>query len=76
MSNILDARGYNCPIPVLKARKALSGMTDGEQLTVLATDPASNIDIPHFCNVTGNELLSSEETGGEFKYVIRKVSAK
>ena len=72
MNKTLDARGYNCPIPVLKARKALSELSDGEQLTLLATDPASYIDIPHFCNTTGNVLLSSEEEDGVFSYIIRK----
>jgi tRNA 2-thiouridine synthesizing protein A len=73
MINILDARGYNCPIPVLKARKALSSMDDNAVLTVLATDPASAIDIPHFCNTTGNELLESVETDGVYSFTIRKI---
>ncbi len=72
MSTIMDARGYNCPIPVLKARKALSELHDGDLLTVLATDPASAIDIPHFCNTTGNKLVASEETDGVYSYTIRK----
>lgn len=72
MSNVVDATGYNCPIPVLKARKALKGLTAGEEVTVLASDPASAIDIPHFCNTTGNELLEQSESDGVFTYRIRK----
>jgi len=72
MSNVIDATGYNCPIPVLKARKALKGLAGGEEVTVLASDPASAIDIPHFCNTTGNELLSQSERDGVFTYRIRK----
>lgn len=72
MNDTLDARGYNCPIPVLKTRKALQGMTAGEELTVQATDPASFIDIPHFCNTTGNELLDWVEQDGVYTYTIQK----
>ncbi len=72
MSQVLDARGFNCPIPVLKARKALQAMKGGEQITVMATDPASYIDIPHFCNTTGHDLLDAREEDGIFTYVIQK----
>jgi tRNA 2-thiouridine synthesizing protein A len=72
MSKTLDARGYNCPIPVLKARKALQGLNAGELITVLATDPASFIDIPHFCNTTGHQLVASTDTDGVYTYTIRK----
>lgn len=72
MSNTIDATGYNCPIPVLKARKAIKSLNDGDEVTVLASDPASAIDIPHFCNTTGHELLEQTEEDGVFRYVIRK----
>lgn len=72
MSNTIDATGYNCPIPVLKARKAIKGMSSGDELIVLASDPASAIDIPHFCNTTGHELLEQSEDKGVFRYRIRK----
>lgn len=75
MSDTLDARGYNCPIPVLKTRKALQGMEPGDSITVLATDPASFIDIPHFCNTTGHDLVEQSETDGVFTYVIRKTAS-
>ncbi len=71
-AHTLDARGFNCPIPVLKARKALTGLKDGEILTVLTTDPASAIDIPHFCNTTGNELLETVEDDGGYTFRIKR----
>lgn len=72
MSNTIDATGYNCPIPVLKARKAIKSLNAGDEIVVLASDPASAIDIPHFCNTTGNELLEQSEDDGVFRYLIRK----
>jgi len=74
MSETLDARGYNCPIPVLKARKAIQGMNVGDTITVLATDPASFIDIPHFCNTTGHELVEWTDEDGVYTYVIKKTA--
>ena len=72
MSTILDTKGFNCPIPVLKARRAMRGLDVGDELTLLATDPASMIDVPHFCNTTGHELIDSSEKDGVFTYRIRK----
>lgn len=72
MSTTIDATGYNCPIPVLKARKAIKSLDDGEEIVVLASDPASSIDIPHFCNTTGHELVEQSEENGVFRYRIRK----
>ncbi len=68
----LDATGLMCPLPVLKARKALKAIQPGECLRVLATDPASTIDFRHFCDVTANELVEYAETDGVFTYLIRK----
>jgi tRNA 2-thiouridine synthesizing protein A len=68
---LLDVTGFQCPIPVLKARRAVRNMTPGDILTVLATDPASMIDFKHFCNTTGHELLDSSESDDIYKYVIR-----
>ncbi len=73
MTKTLDATGFNCPIPVLKTRKALQNMEGGEELRVLATDPASAIDFPHFCNTTGNELLETSVDDGVYSYLIRKL---
>ncbi len=75
MSTILDTKGFNCPIPVLKARRALREIEAGEQLTVLATDPASMVDFPHFCNAKGHELVESSEDDGVFTYIIRKADS-
>lgn len=72
MSTILDTKGFNCPIPVLKARRAMRTLEAGDELTLLATDPASMIDVPHFCNTTGHELIDSTEEDGVFTYRIRK----
>ena len=72
MSKILDTKGLNCPLPVLKARKALADVPLGECLIVQATDPASRIDFRHFCNVSGHELVDASEDDGVFTYVIRR----
>lgn len=57
--NICDARGHQCPIPVLKARKALAQLATGQQLTLLATDQMAKIDVPHMCNEQGYTLVST-----------------
>ena len=72
MGHTLDARGLNCPLPVLKTKKALKEVPIGDCLTLLATDPASSIDVRHFCNVSGQELVEWSEAGGVFTYVIRR----
>ena len=72
MTDTVDARGLNCPLPVLKARKAIKPLAVGESLTVLATDPASYIDFRHYCDTTGHELVDWSEEDGVFTYVIRK----
>ena len=68
----IDVRGLLCPLPVLKARKRLKSMTEGELLKVRATDPASAIDLPHFCHETGHELVTAEKAGDELIFIIRK----
>lgn len=68
----LDARGMKCPLPVLRARKAMKDVPAGELLTVLATDPGSTKDFIHFCEVTGHNLVESTEADGVFRFVIRK----
>ena len=72
MRTIVDAKGQQCPIPVLKARRAIRDIDIGGTLTVLATDPASVIDFKHFCNTTGNDLVDWSEEDGVFTFVIRK----
>jgi tRNA 2-thiouridine synthesizing protein A len=69
----LDARGLNCPLPILRTKKAIAGMQVGEVLEIAATDPGSVKDLSAFCSQTGNELLSNREADGEFHFRIRKV---
>ena len=68
----LDVKGLNCPLPILRAKKALAGMESGETLRVIATDPGSVKDFAAFCKQTGNPLLESSETKAEFVFVISK----
>lgn len=69
---LLDAKGLNCPLPILKAKKALKGMSAGQILEIQATDPGSVADFAAFCNQTGNELLSSGSEGDVYKFEIKK----
>ena len=68
----LDARGLLCPLPVLKARKALARMPQGAILELFATDPAAEIDVPHFCREQGHELISKERGGDALVFRIRR----
>ena len=68
----LDARNLNCPLPILKAKKAINGMASGEVLRIYATDPGSVKDFEAFSKQTGNELLESIESGNEFHFLLRK----
>jgi len=70
----VDARGLNCPLPILKAKKALKGVPSGETLRVLATDPLSPLDFEDFCRTTGDELVESSEDGGTYSFLIRRRS--
>lgn len=72
MESYLDVKGMLCPLPVLKARKALQGMNPGAILTVDSTDPASVIDVPHFCSETGHELVRQSEQDGVYRFLIRR----
>jgi tRNA 2-thiouridine synthesizing protein A len=72
-TTILDTKGLHCPLPVLKARKALKSIEVGACLKVLATDPASVIDFRAFCLETGHELVEASEGEGIFTFVIRRV---
>ena len=73
MATVLDARGLNCPLPILKTKKALNGVVQGDLLEVIATDPGSVKDFESFCRQTGNELVSSTQDGDVFKFVIKRV---
>jgi tRNA 2-thiouridine synthesizing protein A len=68
----LDARGLNCPLPILRAKKALAEVTSGQVLKILSTDPGSVKDFAAFAKQTGNELLSTAEAGGEFTFFMKK----
>ena len=72
MSHELDTTGLLCPLPVLKARKRLSALAKGEELRVLADDPAALVDMPHFCAEAGHTLVETSEQGDAQLYVIRK----
>ena len=68
----LDATGLNCPLPILRAKKALGGMSAGQVLHIIATDPGSVKDFEAFAKQTGNELMESKEEGGKFLFLIKK----
>ena len=69
---ILDAKGLKCPLPVLRARKAMKSVAPGGLLEVHATDPSAAQDFRNFCDTTGDELLGSRETDGVYVFEIRK----
>jgi tRNA 2-thiouridine synthesizing protein A len=69
---LLDVQGLTCPLPVLKANKALRGLPPGARLTVLATDAASVVDFQAFCRETGHALVSFSESAGVYRYTLRK----
>jgi len=68
----LDARGLNCPLPILRAKKTLTEMQSGQVLRIIATDPGSVKDFQAFAKQTGNDLLSSAENNKEFEFYIKR----
>lgn len=68
----VDARGLNCPLPILKAKKALAALESGQVLKVVSTDAGSLRDFQAFCKQTGNELLEQQSTNGEYIHVLRR----
>ena len=68
----LDARGLNCPLPILRAKKALTDMQSGQVLRLLSTDPGSVKDFQAFAKQTGNELLSSTEANKEYTFYLKR----
>jgi tRNA 2-thiouridine synthesizing protein A len=68
----LDASGLNCPLPILRAKKMLAGMSRGQVLKVISTDQGSLKDFEAFCKQTNNPLLSSAEQGGKFIFYLKK----
>ena len=72
VSKELDTRGLNCPLPILKAKKALADMASGELLKVVSTDPGSVRDFQAFSRQTGNELVEQITLGDEFVHLLRR----
>lgn len=70
----LDTKGLQCPLPVLRARKAIRAIAIGDTLTVEATDPGARKDFPAFCEATGNRLLSVGEQDGILRFVIERTA--
>ncbi len=68
----LDASGLNCPLPILRAKKALSAMQSGQVLHIIATDPGAMKDFEAFAQQTGNELMESHEEGGKYLFLLKK----
>jgi tRNA 2-thiouridine synthesizing protein A len=68
----LDLRGLNCPLPILRARKALRALPPGSALEVFATDPLSPVDFAAYCEASGDKLVESVETDGVFRFLIRR----
>ncbi|MEI4485649.1 sulfurtransferase TusA family protein [Frigidibacter sp. MR17.14] len=68
----IDARGLLCPLPVLRLRKRLLQLPSGTQVRLLATDPASWIDVPHFCREGGHRLVAAETAGEVRRYVVER----
>ena len=68
----LDVKGLNCPMPVLKTKKAMKALCNGETLEVESTDPGSVEDLKAFCRATGDEVLESYEEDGVFRFLLRK----
>jgi tRNA 2-thiouridine synthesizing protein A len=72
ISKELDTRGLNCPLPILKAKKALGELTSGQILRVVATDAGSVRDFQAFAKQTGNDLLEQQTLGNEFIHILRR----
>nr|WP_315260465.1 sulfurtransferase TusA family protein [uncultured Limnohabitans sp.] len=68
----IDTRGLNCPLPILKAKKALAGMQSGQVLKVVSTDTGSVRDFAAFAKQTGNELLSQTTEGSDFVHILKR----
>ncbi len=68
----LDTSGLNCPLPILKTKKALNTMLTGQLIRVVATDPASRIDFAAYCAQTGHQLMEESAENGRFVFVLRK----
>ena len=74
MTTILDAKGLKCPLPVLRARKAMKEVAPGGLLQVLATDPGAVKDFAHFCETTGNQLVENRRDGDVYILTIKRAA--
>lgn len=72
---VLDTSGLNCPLPILKAKKALGEVPAGGTLEVIATDPGSREDFEAFCQATGNTLAETSTANGVFRFIIRRTGS-
>jgi tRNA 2-thiouridine synthesizing protein A len=70
----LDAKGLNCPLPILKAKKSMAEVPVGGTLEVLATDPGAVADFQAFCKTTGNDLVEHSEASGVYRFLIKRVA--
>ena len=68
----LDVKGYNCPIPLMRAKKALAGMQPGEILKVITTDPGAEIDFKVFAEASGNDIVALEQTDNVLTLLVKK----
>lgn len=71
---VLDVKGLNCPLPILKMKKALKEVPDGGTLEVLTTDPGSVADFAAFCRTTGNEMVEQSQDASVYRFVIKHVA--
>jgi tRNA 2-thiouridine synthesizing protein A len=71
---VLDVKGLNCPLPILRAKKALKDVPVGGTLEVLATDPGAVKDFEAFCRTTGNELIESRQSDSVFSFVLKRTA--
>ena len=71
---VLDAKGLNCPLPIIKTKKLLNSMASGATLEVLATDPGAVADFAAFCRTTGNELVEQSQDGAVYRFLIRRAA--
>ena len=70
---VLDTKGLNCPLPILKAKRSMKDVPVGGTIEILATDPAADADFQSFCRATGHELVESLQEGEVYRFLIKRV---
>ena len=70
---VLDTKGLNCPLPILKAKRSMKDVPVGGTIEILATDPAADADFQAFCRATGHELVESSQEGEVYRFLIKRV---